>query len=93
MTQTTTQIKGKAIIAPIWGGSHIALLSTWNEIKKLGFKKRDRSFGTIRNEHGTEVQALYFYAAKHCCSLTDEQLANCRYEWYVTTEALDEISD
>lgn len=88
-----TLINGKVINAPIWGGHRPALLAPWSEIRKLGFKKRDRSFGHIENDKGTQTQALFFYAAKHCCSLTDEQLANCSYEWYVTTETLDEISD
>lgn len=89
----TAKINGKEISAPIWGGHRPALLAPWSEIKKLGFKKRDRSFGFIENEDGSTTQALYFNATKHCCSLTDEQLAECRYEWYVTTETLDEISD
>lgn len=88
-----TNITGKVISAPIWGGRRPALLAPWSEIKKLGFKKRDRSFGSINGEKGKDIPALFFYAAKHCCSLTDEQLNNCRYEWYVTTETLDEISD
>lgn len=89
----TTTIKGKEISAPIWGGHRPAFLTTWSEIKKLGFRKRDRSFGFIEGEDGKHVQALYFYASKHCCSMTDEQLDACRYEWYVTTETLDEITD
>lgn len=89
----TATIKGKEISAPIWGGHCPALLTTWSEIKKLGFKKRDRSFGFIENEDGSETNALYFYAVKHCCSLSDEQLNKCGFEWYVTTESLDEISD
>lgn len=89
----TTTIKGTEISAPIWGGHRPALLATWDEIKKLGFKKRDRSFGFIEDENGKHIQALFFYATKHCCSLNDEQLKNCRYKWYVTTESLDEISD
>lgn len=89
----TTTIKGKEISAPIWGGHRLALLTPWSEIKKLGFKKRDRSFGFIEGENGKHIQALYFNATKHCCSLTDDQLAECRYEWYVTTETYDEISD
>lgn len=40
-----TNINGKEISAPIWGGHRPALLAPWSEIKKLGFKKRDRSFG------------------------------------------------
>lgn len=88
-----TNINGKEISAPIWGGHRPAFLAPWSEIKKLGFKKHDRSFGYIENPDGSETQALYFCAAKHCCSLTDEQLNNCRFEWYVTTETLDEISD
>lgn len=89
----TAKINGKEISAPIWGGHRPALLAPWSEIKKLGFKKRDRSFGFIENKDGSTTQALYFNATKHCCSLTDEQLADCRFEWYVTTETLDEISD
>lgn len=89
----TTSITGKEISAPIWGGHKPALLTPWNELKKLGFKKRDRSFGHIVNENGKDVPALFFYATKHCCSLTDEQLEKCSYEWYVTTETLEEISD
>lgn len=89
----TETIKGKEISAPIWGGHRPALLTTWSEIKRLGFKKRDRSFGHIENENGKDVPALFFCSVKHCCSLTDEQLQDCRYEWYVTTETLDEISD
>lgn len=89
----TTQINGKEISAPIWGGHRPAFLTTWSEIKKLGFKKRDRMFGHITNEDGREVPALFFFATIYCCSLTDEQLAQCRYKWYVTTETLDEISD
>lgn len=89
----TTSIIGKEISAPIWGGHCPALLTTWSELKKLGFKKRDRSFGHIVDENGKDVPALFFYATKHCCSLSDEQLNKCRFEWYVTTETLDEISD
>lgn len=88
-----TNINGKEISAPIWDGHRPALLAPWSEIKKLGFKKRDRSFGFIEGENGKHIQALFFCATKHCCSLTDEQLNNCRFEWYVTTETLDEISD
>ncbi len=84
-----TSIIGKEISAPIWGGHKPALLTTWSELKKLGFKKRDRSFGNLDDGK----QALFFYAAKNCCSLSDEQLNNCRFQWYVITETLDEISD
>lgn len=88
-----TTINGKEIIAPIWGGHKPALLAPWSELKKLGFKKKDRSFGSIEDENGKSTPALFFYATKHCCSLSDEQLNNCRFEWYCTTETLDEISD
>lgn len=84
-----TKINGTELSVPVWGGHRTGFLSTWDEIKKLGFKKRDRMFGTL--DDGRE--ALYFKATKHCCSLSDEQLKNCKYEWYVTTESLDEISD
>ncbi len=32
-----TSIIGKEISAPIWGGHCPALLTTWSELKKLGF--------------------------------------------------------
>lgn len=83
----TTTIKGKEITVPVWGGRKTALLTTWSEIRKLGFKKRDRAFGRL--EDG--APALFFLAGVF--NLTDEQRARCRYEWYVTTETLDEISD
>lgn len=86
-------INGKEISAPIWGEDGPALLTTWSEIKKLGFKKRDRFLGQIANEDGTSTPALYFFTAKYCSSLTDEQRAQCRYRRYVTTETLDEITD
>ena len=89
MTPTTTTIKGKEVEVPIWGKLKPALLTTWEELKKLGFKKRDRSFGTLLD--GTP--ALFFYATEYSCSLSDEQLAACKFEWYVTTEKYDEISD
>lgn len=88
-----TSINGKEIISLIWGGHRPAFLTTWSELKKLGFKKLDRSFGHIENENGKEVPTLFFMAFKHCCSLSDEQLNNCRFKWYVITETLDEISD
>lgn len=88
-----TSISGTVISAPIWGEYKDVFLSTWSELKKLGFKKRDRSFGHIHSDSGNDVPALFFMAAKHCCSLSDEQLNNCRFEWYVTTETIDEISD
>lgn len=85
----TTTIKGEKIEANIWGQLKPVFLTTWEELKKMGFKKRDRSFGGLPD--GT--QALFFYATKHCCSLTDEQLKACKFEWYVTTEDYDDISD
>lgn len=33
-----TNINGKEISAPIWGGHRPALLAPWSEIKKLGFR-------------------------------------------------------
>ncbi len=82
-----TKINGKEILAPVWGGMKKALLTTWSEIKRLGFIKSDRAFGHL--EDGTP--ALFFMA--NGFSLTDEQLAQCNYEWYVTTETLEDIND
>lgn len=84
-----TSIKGQTISVPVWGNHRTALLAPWSELKKLGFKTRDRSFGALEDE----TPALFFYAAKGCCSLSDAQLAECDYEWYVTTETLEEIED
>ena len=84
-----TKINGTELNVPVWGGHRKGLLSTWSEIKKLGFKKRDRLFGTLDDGR----QALYFQAIKLGSSLTDEQIKNCQYEWYVTTETLEEITD
>lgn len=82
-------IIGKEVLAPIWGANKPVFLTSWPELQKLGFKKRDRSFGQL--EDGTP--ALFFYATKFCCSLSDDQLNNCTHDWYVITETLDEISD
>lgn len=87
LSNMATTIKGTEINAPIWGGHKTALLTSWSEIKKLGFKKRDRAFGQL--EDGTP--ALFFMA--NGFNLSPEQLAECKYEWYVTTETLDEIAD
>lgn len=84
-----TTIKGNIVNAPVWGGQVPVFLSTWSEIRKLGFKKRDRMFGSLQD--GT--QALFFMAQKHCCSLTDGQLAECSHKWYVTTETTEQIED
>lgn len=89
MATSNINLKGTVISAPIWGGHRPAFLAAWDEIKKLGFKKRDRSFGAL--EDGTP--ALFFYATKNCCSLSDAQLKECKYEWYVTTETLERIED
>ncbi len=82
-----SKINGKVISAPIWGGRKSALLTSWDEIKKLGFKKGSRAFGHL--EDGTP--ALFFMA--NSLNLSKEQLAKCEHEWYVTTETIDQISD
>lgn len=51
------KIKGEEIYANVWGGQKKVFLTTWEEIKKLGFKVRDRAFGNLND--GTP--ALYFY--------------------------------
>lgn len=77
------KIKGEEIYANVWGTQKKVFLSTWEEIKKLGFKVRDRAFGSLND--GTP--ALYFYAP----ALPKEQEKECQYEWYLTTEKLEDL--
>lgn len=77
--------KGKKIMANVWGAQKPVFLTTWSEIKKLGFQLRQRAFGTLND--GT--QALYFQVAL----LPEEKRAGHRYEWYLTTETEQEIKD
>lgn len=74
------QIVGKPIMANLWGGQVRVTLSTWSEIKKLGFKTRDRVFGNLND--GTP--ALYF-------GRWDKEKK--KHEWYLTTERLEDIED
>lgn len=79
------KIKGEEIYANVWGGQKKVFLTTWEEIKKLGFKVRDRAFGNLND--GTK--ALYFYAL----CLPKEHQSECQYEWYLTTEKLENLKD
>lgn len=72
------------IMVNIWGGQQPATLTTWAEIKKLGFEVRDRMFGTLNDR----TPALFFNGAK----MFDKKNGG-KDEWYVTTETLDQISD
>jgi len=71
------------IMANVWGTQTEVQLGTWEEIKKLGFKKRDRAFGTLND--GT--QALYFSRYDLGRDLQTE------HDWYLTTEKLEDIED
>lgn len=73
------------MMVPVWGGMKEAILAPWSELRAMGFRRRDRAFGTDADGR----QMLFFMAAKHCCSLTDEQLAKCNCKWYVTYETLE----
>ena len=68
------------IMANVWGGQEEVNLGTWEEIKKLGFKKRDRAFGTLNDN----TPALYFGRYNH---------ESRKYSWYLTTEKLEDIQD
>lgn len=74
------EIKGKHIMVNVWGRQVSVILSTWSEIKKLGFKVRDRAFGDLND--GTP--ALYF-------GKWDQETG--KYKWYLTTEKLEDIKD
>jgi hypothetical protein len=74
----------ETIMANIRGAQREVRLSTWEEIHALGFKKRDRAFGSLND--GTP--ALFFY--KH--GLTELNVAT-EYDWCATTEKLEDIND
>lgn len=77
------------IFVNIWGAQLPAILTTWENIKKLGFKKQDRSFGTLNDGR----QALFFNGAK-MFPRADGTLPNGGADkWFVTTEILEEIDD
>lgn len=79
----------KNIFVNIWGAQLPAILTTWEDIKKLGFKKNDRSFGTLNDGQ----QALFFNGGK-MFPRADRTLPNGgKDEWFVTTETLEEIED
>lgn len=80
-------LNGTIVDAPIWGKHKPVFLTTWSEIKKLGFHKRDRAFGSLRDGR----PALFFQP--NPSFLTKEQMAECEHDWYVTTEDYDSISD
>lgn len=61
----------ETIMANIWGEQQEVTLASWDEIKTLGFEKRDRAFGTLND--GTN--ALFF-------GRTFPE----GWKWYVTTD-------
>lgn len=71
-------IKGEKISVPVWGGTEDAILASWSEIKKLGFKLSDRSFETLSDN----TPVLFFMAHE-----------NNPYKrvWFVTTEKMQEL--
>lgn len=72
-------VKGTRIMANVWGGQTEVTLTTWSEIRRLGFQRRERAFGNLND--GTP--ALYFMAY-------DENNTN---HWFLTTEKLEELED
>lgn len=77
------------IFVNIWGAQMPATLTTWEEIKKLGFKKSDRSFGSLNDGR----EALFFNAGKMFPRVDGTLPNNGKDEWFVTTESLNEIND
>ena len=67
------------VMASIWGVQTAVSLGSWEAIKALGFKKRDRAFGQLND--GTA--ALCFC---RCNKDTGKD------EWYFTVEKLEDIS-
>lgn len=72
-------IKGVVIPVPIWGGTDRAVLTTWSDIKKLGFELRQRCFGHLIDGR---TPALFFMG---------HERNPYKRLWYVTTETLEEI--
>jgi len=60
----------KTIKANVWGAQEDVNLFSWEEIKNLGFKKSDRSFGTLNDGS----QALYFSKDHKTWYVTTEKL-------------------
>jgi hypothetical protein len=72
------------VVVNVWGKQTEVQLGEWKEIKKLGFKKRDRAFGSLND--GTP--ALFFYKYRLGC-----YPVNTPYDWHITTEKLEDIND
>lgn len=71
-------ISGEKIKANVWGGQEDVILTTWKEIKKLGFELRERAFGTLNDRRS----ALYFGRWNK---------EKGKHDWYLTTETLEEL--
>ena len=74
-------------MANVWGGQEEVNLTTWSEIRKLGFRPQDRSFGDLND--GTP--ALYFNGGKMFPDIDGYLPNGGRDEWYLTTETMDDI--
>ena len=75
----------ETIMVNIWGAQKPATLTTWKEIKKLGFRPGDRAFGTLNDGR----QALFFMG--ELAERNGKTPENMRGKWWVTTETLEEI--
>jgi len=76
------------IMANVWGKQIEVNLTSWAEIRKLGFRPQDRSFGNLND--GTP--ALYFNGGL-MFPMENGFLPNGgKDEWFLTTETLDEIT-
>ena len=77
------------IMANVWGKQEEVTLTTWSEIRKLGFKTYNRSFGNLND--GTP--ALYYNGGKMFPSKDGFLPNDGKDEWFLTTEKLDEINE
>ena len=71
----------KTIKANVWGKQSDVTLTTWTNIRKLGFKQEDRAFGTLND--GTP--ALFFNGS----CVYDARANEGKDEWLVTTEDMN----
>ncbi|MBR1377942.1 MAG: hypothetical protein IJ557_02305 [Bacteroidaceae bacterium] len=71
------KVQGTYIRANVWGRQERVVLTTWSEIRKLGFELRERAFGNLND--GTP--ALYFQA----------YTADNVNHWFLTTETIEQI--
>lgn len=73
-------------MANVWGKQTEVILTTWKEIRQLGFKPEDRSFGTLND--GTPV---LFFNGSFTVHMDGKHPNEGKDEWLVTEEKIESI--